>query len=62
MKHLFAVVLAVLSLSISPLASAAPTDDANAIRPFHVAIAEKDPTDLRARLLATRWPDKETVA
>ncbi|VVN40169.1 hypothetical protein PS862_03109 [Pseudomonas fluorescens] len=47
MKHLFAVVLAALSLSISPLASTAPTDDANAIRPFHVAIADKDLTDLR---------------
>jgi pimeloyl-ACP methyl ester carboxylesterase len=62
MKHLFAVVLAALSLSISSLASTAPADDANAIRPFHVAIADKDLSDLRTRLLATRWPDKETVA
>lgn len=61
MKHLFAVVLAALSLFISPLASTAPTGDADAIRPFQVAVSDKDLTDLRTRLLATRWPDKETV-
>ncbi len=32
-----------------------------AIRPFHVHIAEKELSDLRHRILATRWPDKETV-
>ena len=61
MKHLFAGVLAALSLFISPLASTAPTADADAIRPFQVAVSDKDLTDLRTRLLATRWPDKETV-
>lgn len=33
-----------------------------AIRPFHVNIPEKSLTDLRSRIAATRWPDKETVA
>eukprot|EP01037_Dinobryon_pediforme_P000861 gene861-866_t len=33
----------------------------NAIRPFQVNIAESDLTDLRQRILATRWPEKETV-
>src|SRR3712207_2567356 len=32
------------------------------IRPFHVDIAEEDLADLRRRITATRWPDKETVA
>ena len=32
------------------------------IRPFHVHISNADITDLRKRILATRWPDKETVA
>jgi len=41
----------------------AQTKTANdAIRPFHVNIPEQALTDLRQRVLATRWPDKETVA
>ncbi len=34
----------------------------DAIRPFHVNFPEADLTDLRRRIHATRWPDKETVA
>lgn len=37
-------------------------EDATAIRPFHVNIPQKEVDDLRKRILATRWPDKETVA
>jgi len=33
-----------------------------AIRPFRIAIPEADLADLRQRLAATRWPEKETVA
>jgi pimeloyl-ACP methyl ester carboxylesterase len=33
-----------------------------AIRPFRVEVPEEDLADLRRRLAATRWPDKETVA
>jgi pimeloyl-ACP methyl ester carboxylesterase len=36
--------------------------DQDAIRPFKVKIPEKDLVDLRRRIAATRWPDKETVA
>ncbi len=36
--------------------------DTSEIRPFHVNVPEADLADLRRRLLATRWPDKETVA
>src|SRR5262245_27080216 len=41
-----------------------PATDKNEppIRPFRVNVAEADLADLRRRLQATRWPDKETVA
>ena len=32
-----------------------------AIRPFTIEIPEADLEDLRARIAATRWPEKETV-
>jgi pimeloyl-ACP methyl ester carboxylesterase len=35
--------------------------DATAIRPFTIETPEADLDDLRARIVATRWPDKETV-
>src|SRR3546814_9336339 len=31
------------------------------IRPFRVDIPEEELVDLRRRILATRWPDQETV-
>jgi pimeloyl-ACP methyl ester carboxylesterase len=36
--------------------------DAGAIRPFTIEVPEADLEDLRARIAATRWPEKETVA
>jgi pimeloyl-ACP methyl ester carboxylesterase len=41
---------------------AAPAATGDAIRPFHINVPEEDLVDLRRRLAATRWPDKETVA
>ena len=35
--------------------------DATAIRPFTIETPEADLDDLRARIAATRWPEKETV-
>ncbi len=32
-----------------------------AIRPFHVHVPEEDLTELRRRINATRWPERETV-
>src|SRR4051812_40633873 len=32
------------------------------IRPFHIDVPEEELTDLRRRIAATRWPEKETVA
>jgi pimeloyl-ACP methyl ester carboxylesterase len=40
--------------------AAAPADDV--IRPFRVSVPEADLTELRRRINATRWPDRETVA
>src|SRR5258708_2952409 len=36
--------------------------DATAIRPFHVNVPEAELTELRRRVKATVWPDRETVA
>ena len=36
--------------------------ETNAIRPFRINIPEEQIADLRRRVAATRWPDKETVA
>ena len=41
---------------------AAQGSAADAIRPFHVHVPDEALKDLRRRLAATRWPDKETVA
>ncbi len=38
------------------------TTPADAIRPFRIDVPEEDLVDLRRRIQATRWPDKETVA
>jgi hypothetical protein len=39
----------------------APGVNKDAIRPFRVNIPKKSLIDLRGRIEATRWPDKETV-
>src|SRR6185436_4405153 len=36
--------------------------ESTAIRPFQVNVPEADLADLRRRIAATRWPEKETVA
>jgi pimeloyl-ACP methyl ester carboxylesterase len=35
--------------------------DATAIRPFHVNVPEAELTEMRKRIKATRWPERETV-
>ena len=37
------------------------TTDKTAIRPFRVAVPEAELTELRRRINATRWPERETV-
>src|SRR5271154_1231220 len=46
--------------SFSAKAHAATED--KAIRPFHISFPQEALDDLRRRVKATRWPDKETVA
>ena len=38
------------------------TQPKTAIRPFHVSVPEMELTELRRRIKATRWPERETVA
>lgn len=42
-------------------AQAATATEGDAIRPFHVKMPEEALVDLRKRIKATRWPDRETV-
>jgi Epoxide hydrolase N terminus len=49
------------SLLVTYRAQAATGEAREAIRPFHIHFPEKDLVDLRHRLAATRWPEKETV-
>ena len=53
---------AMMLLALPSPSIAAEKDDATAIRPFRVKVPEADLADLRRRLTATRWPDKETVS
>jgi pimeloyl-ACP methyl ester carboxylesterase len=49
----------------APTVQAATSDDAasrTALRPFRVDVPEQELTELRRRILATRLPEKETVA
>ncbi|THD79348.1 MAG: epoxide hydrolase [Phenylobacterium sp.] len=45
----------------TPVAPQARSDTAP-IRPFHVNVPEAELADLRRRVAATRWPERETVA
>jgi hypothetical protein len=37
------------------------TAENTSVRPFEINIPEEELTDLRRRIEATRWPEKETV-
>lgn len=49
------------SIGEHPMAPSAATGDAS-IRPFRVSFPAADLADLRRRVVATRWPDRELVA
>jgi pimeloyl-ACP methyl ester carboxylesterase len=57
-----AVGIAVAGASNVLPTSLAAAPDAAAIRPFKIKIPDDQLVDLRKRILATRWPEKETVA
>jgi hypothetical protein len=46
--------------SATPQGSELPADK-NAIHPFHVNVPEAELTELRRRINATKWPERETV-
>jgi pimeloyl-ACP methyl ester carboxylesterase len=49
------------AFSLLPERLAAATED-NSIRPFRIDVPDKALVDLRRRVAATRWPDREIVA
>ena len=51
---------AAAAASLLPAHPAVAAENA-AIRPFRVHVPEQDLVDLRRRIAATRWPDRETV-
>jgi len=53
-------VAAAATLSLLPKYAAAATEN-SAIRPFRIDVPEDQLADLRRRIVATRWPDRETV-
>ena len=57
---------AAAGIAVAAAASLLPSrliaaDSAAAIRPFRVNVPREQLADLRRRIAATRWPDKETV-
>ena len=59
-RDVLAVAAAAGALSLLPRYFAAADD--SAIRPFRINVPEEQVADLRRRIAATRWPDRETVA
>src|SRR5690349_8788875 len=52
---------AIVCFAFSSAPAAAEAND-EPIRPYRVKVPDADVADLKRRLAATRWPDKETVA
>lgn len=59
-RHLLAGSAVASTFSLLPVKANSAVDHA-AIRPFRVNIPDESIADLRRRLAATRWPDRETV-
>src|SRR5262245_8009187 len=47
---------------VMPDVAAETAGDENELRPFHVNFPDSDLVDLRRRIKATRWPERETVS
>ena len=57
---------AAMGIAVAGAASLLPAHPASAaegdaIRPFHISFPEEALVDLRRRIAATRWPERETV-
>jgi pimeloyl-ACP methyl ester carboxylesterase len=59
-RELLTATAAASVISLLPETLRAATEN-DSIRPFTVSIPEDDIVDLRRRIAATRWPDRETV-
>jgi pimeloyl-ACP methyl ester carboxylesterase len=59
-RSILASSAAVAALGLLPVELLAATGD-DGIRPFRIKIPEADLVDLRRRIAATRWPERETV-
>jgi hypothetical protein len=46
---------------MTPAAAPQTRSDNTAVRPFNVNVPEADLTELRRRINATKWPERETV-
>src|SRR5262245_66248417 len=59
-RDVLAASAAAAAVNLVPGQFAAAAED-SAIRPFKINFPEADLLDLRRRIAATRWPDRETV-
>src|SRR5688572_28593684 len=53
---------AAVGRDVPAAAVAARAENGTSIRPFRIKVPEADLAELRQRIAATRWPEKETVA
>src|SRR5688572_15924659 len=61
-SNMIAITLLTGALLMQGTVSDAQLASNEAIRPFKVNLPEEDLVDLKRRILATRWPEKETVS
>src|ERR1700719_751794 len=54
------IVVVISGVATAQNPNAAPTED-QSIRPFHFKATDATLADLKRRIAATRWPEKETV-
>jgi pimeloyl-ACP methyl ester carboxylesterase len=59
-RTLLAASVAAGAVSLLPVGFAAATEDIT-VRPFKISVPDEALVDLRRRIAATRWPDRETV-
>ena len=60
-RTVLAASAAMAASSLIP-AQAQTATTSDAIRPFHINVPDADLAELRRRIKATRWPDRETVS
>jgi pimeloyl-ACP methyl ester carboxylesterase len=57
-----ALAVATIPAMVDGTSGTLASQDPQAIRPFHVHVSDEALTDLRRRIVETRWPDRETVS